>query len=66
MLTLEIKSKMTLKNITQQNMADELGMALNTFNRKLNTGDFGLDDAKIMAKVLDIKEAEDIKRIFFG
>lgn len=57
---------MTLKNITQQNMANELGMALNTFNRKLNTGDFGLDDAKIMAKVLDIKEAEDIKRIFFG
>lgn len=65
MLTLEIKSKMTLKNITQQNMADELGMALNTFNRKLNTGDFGLEDAKIMAKVLDIKDAKDIKRIFF-
>lgn len=56
---------MTLKNITQQNMADELGMSLNTFNRKLNTGNFGLEDAKIMAKVLDIKDAKDIKRIFF-
>ena len=65
MLTLEIKSRMTLKNITQQNMADELGMSLNTFNRKLNTGNFGLEDAKIMAKVLDIKDAKDIKRIFF-
>lgn len=66
MLTLEIKSRMTLKNITQQNMADELGMGLNTFNRKLNTGNFGLEDAKIMAKVLDIKDAKDIKRIFFA
>lgn len=66
MLTLEIKSRMTLKNKTQEQMAEELGMAKNTFNKKLNAGDFGLEDAKIIAKVLDIKDAEDIKRIFFG
>ena len=65
MLTLEIKSRMTLKNKTQEQMAEELGMAKNTFNKKLNAGDFGLEDAKIIAKVLDITDAEDIKRIFF-
>lgn len=65
MLTLEIKSRMTLKNKTQEQMAEELGMAKNTFNKKLNAGDFGLEDAKIIAKVLDITDAEEIKRIFF-
>ena len=46
MLTLEVKAKMTLKGYTQEYMAKRLDMATNTFNRKLNTGDFGINDAK--------------------
>ena len=65
MLTNEVKAIMTLKEYTQKYMAEQLGMATNTFNRKLNTGDFGLDDAKKLAKILDIEDPVDVKRIFF-
>ena len=65
MLTLEVKAIMTLKEYTQEYMAKRLDMATNTFNRKLNTGDFGLDDAKKIAEILEITDPVDIKRIFF-
>lgn len=66
MLTNEIKARMTLKGYTQEYMAKELGMAKNTFNKKVNFGGIGLDDAKKIAILLDIEDPEDIKRIFFS
>lgn len=65
MLTNEVKAIMTLKEYTQKYMAKRLDMATNTFNRKLNTGDFDLDDAKKLAEILEIKDPVDIARIFF-
>lgn len=54
MKTNELKSLMVLHGYTQESMAKELNMATNTFNRKLNNGEFGLDEAKKIVKLLNI------------
>lgn len=56
----ELKSLMVLHGYTQEKLAKELNMATNTFNRKLNNGEFGLEEAKKMVKLLSIKDPNSI------
>ncbi len=60
MKTNELKSLMVLHGYTQEKLAKELNMATNTFNRKLNNGEFGLNEAKKMVKLLSIKDPNSI------
>lgn len=62
MKTNELKSLMVLHGYTQEKLAKELNMATNTLNRKLNNGEFGLEEAKKIVKLLDI---DDPNSIFF-
>lgn len=56
----ELKSLMVLHGYTQAKLAKELNMSTNTFNRKLNNGEFGLEEAKKMVKLLSIKDPNGI------
>lgn len=60
----KIKSKMTELGYTQQKLADDMGMSVQTLNAKLNgRSGLSLDEAISMIKILRL---EDPMSIFFS
>lgn len=57
------KAELVKNGYTYQKMADELGMSVRTFGRRVNTGDFGSSEIDVMLKVLNI---DDPRPIFFA
>ena len=54
------KAELVKNGYTYQKMADELGMSVRTFGRRVNTGDFGSSEIDIMLKVLNIDDPRPI------
>lgn len=63
--TQKIKSLIVAKGLTQQKLAERLKMDKSTLSRKINNqSDFTIDEAKAMAKVLELDKNE-LSEIFF-
>ena len=56
----EIKGKMAAKGLTQEMVAQKIGMAPRTFSLRLKKGVFGTDEADKLIEILDIQNAADI------
>ena len=52
----KIRARIVEMGMTQQQVAEQIGMSAKTFSVKMNTGKFGLDEAYRMVKVLKIDE----------
>lgn len=65
----KLKGKMRERNVTQEEMAKKLGIALSTMNRKLQDdavgGGFTVGEAHKMYEVLELSNDEAVS-IFFG
>jgi transcriptional regulator with XRE-family HTH domain len=59
----ELKGKIVAKGMTQEKVANELGITPKTFNLKLKKGVFSSDEIEKMIKILNI---EDPISIFFA
>ena len=48
------------KNITQAELADSIGIARSTINRKINNGgdDFSIEEVRLIAEALEISNTE--------
>ena len=53
-----IKAKIVEKGMTQQQVAEKIGMSAKTFSIKMNNGKFGLDEAEKMIVLLQIDQPE--------
>lgn len=62
----KLKGKMKEKNITQEKLADSIGVARSTINRKINQGgsDFSIEEVQKIISLLEISNVEAIE-IFF-
>ena len=56
----EIRACMARNQITQKQLAQELHISENTMTEKMKTGNFGLEEAKLMIELLDIKNPSEI------
>ena len=56
----KLKGKMREKNITQAELADSIGIARSTINRKINNGgdDFSIEEVRLIAEALEISNTE--------
>lgn len=54
----KIRARIVEMGMTQQQVAEKIGMSAKTFSLKMNTGKFGLDEAERMIKVLKIEKPE--------
>lgn len=63
--TREIRSKMTLLEITQRQLADLMGMSVTTLNKRLqNKSPFNLDEVEKLCAILRIHDPAEKGRIF--
>ncbi len=53
-----IKAKIVEKGMTQQQVAEKIGMSAKTFSIKMNNGKFGLDEAEKLIVLLQIDQPE--------
>lgn len=62
----ELRAKMMIKGITQENLSKEMNLSATALNRKLNgrTG-FLIEEAERIGRILDI-EQDDLGRYFFN
>ena len=58
-----IRAKIVENEMTQEQVAKQIGMCAKTFSLKMKSGKFGLDEVEKMIKVLKI---EDPNRYFFA
>lgn len=56
----EIRACMARKRISQKELAKLLHISEKTMVEKMKTGNFGLEEAKIMIDILEIKNPSDI------
>ena len=56
----EIRARMALLGITQKDLAKTIGISEKTMSFKMRSGKFGLEEAKILIQVLDIKNPSEI------
>ena len=56
----EIRACMARNQITQKQLAQELHISEKTMTEKMKTGNFGLEEAKLMIELLDIKIPSEI------
>lgn len=59
----ELKGRIVAKGLTQEQVANMLGISPNTFRRKLAKGVLGSDEIEKLIKILGI---EDPMKIFFA
>ena len=52
----KIRARIVELGMTQQQVAEKIGMSAKTFSIKMNNGKFGLDEADRMIKVLKIDQ----------
>ena len=52
----ELRAAMVRKGYTQAEMAQKLGISSRTFSRKMQKGNFGTDEAKVMIDELEIAD----------
>lgn len=59
----KLKGKMKEKNVTQAELADSIGVARSTINRKMSNGgdDFSIEEVQMILVVLDISNDEAIE-----
>lgn len=62
-LTNELRGLIVKNNLTQKQLAEELGMSKKTFYLKMKKGVFGSDDIE---KMIDILQIEDPISVFFA
>ena len=53
-----IRAKIVENGMTQQQVAEKIGMSAKTFSIKMNSGKFGLDEAEKLIKILNIENPE--------
>lgn len=58
-----IRAKIVEHGLTQQQVAEMIGMSKKTFSLKMKNGKFGLDEAQKMVDLLQIDQPE---KYFFG
>lgn len=58
-----IRAKIVEHGMTQQQVAELIGMSGKTFSTKMKNGKFGLDEAQKMIDILHIEQPE---KYFFG
>lgn len=51
----KLRAAWIAKGMTQSDVAREIGVSDATFSRRLRRGEFGIDEAELMIKLLDIK-----------
>lgn len=56
----EIRACMARKGISQKELAKHLHISEKTMVEKMKTGNFGLEEAKVMIDVLEIKKPSEI------
>ena len=54
----KIRARIVEMGLTQQQVAEKIGMSAKTFSLKMNSGKFGLDEAERMIEVLKIEKPE--------
>ena len=54
----KIRARIVEMGMTQQQVAEQIGMSAKTFSIKMNNGKFGLDEATRMIKVLKIEKPD--------
>lgn len=54
----KIRARIVELGMTQQQVAEKIGMSAKTFSIKMNNGKFGLDEADRMIKVLKIDKPD--------
>lgn len=54
----KIRARIVEMGMTQQQVAEKIGMSAKTFSIKMNNGKFGLDEADKMIEVLKIEKPE--------
>ena len=54
----KIRARIVEMGMTQQEVAEKIGMSAKTFSVKMNNGKFGLDEADKMIKVLKIDKPD--------
>lgn len=54
----KIRARIVEMGLTQQQVAEKIGMSAKTFSIKMNNGKFGLDEAERMIKILQIEKPE--------
>lgn len=59
----KLRGKMKEKNITQAELADSIGVARSTVNRKMNNGgnDFSIEEVQLILVALNISNDEAIE-----
>ena len=55
-----LRSAMALKGVNHDELAKAIGMSRSTLWRKMNNGNFGLNEAERICDFLDVKRPEDI------
>ena len=58
-----IRAKIVEHGMTQQQVAELIGMSGKTFSLKMKNGTFGLDEAQ---KMIDLLQIEQPEKYFFG
>ena len=58
-----IRAKIVEHGMTQQQVAELIGMSGKTFSLKMKNGKFGLDEAQ---KMIDLLQIEQPEKYFFG
>ena len=54
----KIRARIVELGMTQQQVAEKIGMSAKTFSLKMNSGKFGLDEAEKMIEILKIAKPE--------
>ena len=56
----KLRGRIAEKEMTQEQVANEMGINPKTFSSKLKTGKFGLDEADKLIEILEIKNPAEI------
>ena len=56
----KIRARIVELGMTQQQVAEKIGMSAKTFSIKMNNGKFGLDEAEVIIQTLHIENPADI------
>lgn len=56
----KLRGKIVENGLTSAQVAKEIGLSESTFSRKLNSGDFGIEDAAKMIELLNIQNPAEI------
>lgn len=61
----KLKGKIVEKGFNQSKIAEEIGMNRSTMHRKINSGDFSVEEANSIRRVLQLSK-EELIEIFFN